>query len=185
MTPHHPLPPVPLARVELADLYELAQWLPPTAATLVRVLGPAAALALLQAWPGVTYPIPRHPDANANGARRWAALADVVGEAAMPALAAHWGGSALDVPVCRALLAQKRNTWIRAQFDVLVNPTGAAMSGNAAAQAISLALAQAGQPMTHRELERLINQPDDINSPPGGRRAQGQNPKQLDLFENN
>lgn len=150
----------PPAQVTLQDLEELAHLLPPTAHALVRCAGPAGAVALLQTWPGVLFPCPKHPQANAEGARRWAQIAEVAGEAAMPGLVAEYGGSLVDVPTCKTLLVEKRNRWIRARFDDLVNPHSGAMTAAAALREVAIALAQAGQPMTSRELEKIVNRSD-------------------------
>ena len=99
---------------------------------VLRVLGEPAAWALLSRWPGLSYPVPKYRDANAAGAQRWAELAALVGEAAMPALCGHWGGGELRVPICAALLAHKRQAWLCARFDALTSPHGAAMATHAA-----------------------------------------------------
>ena len=155
-TPHLP----PERHVTPDDLVHLAAWLPPTAATLIRLLGDLPALQLLRALPGVQIPVPLHRNANRGGARRWAMLASVVGEAAMPALVAHWGGSVLDVPVCRDLITEKRNHWIRGRFDDLAASAasgGTGLSAYGALQEINLALAQAGWPFTLREVQKVVN----------------------------
>jgi hypothetical protein len=142
--------------VEATDLVRHADWLPPSAHTLVRVAGAAAALHLMQQFPGVQFIVPRRRDANADGAARWQTLAAVVGEGAMPAIVAHYAPGVLDVPTCRELLLHKRNQWIRQRFDALT--AGAqALSAYGAAQAINLALAQAGWPMTLREVQKVVN----------------------------
>lgn len=150
----------PMRWVEAADLVRHAEWLPPTANTLIRVAGSTAALALMQQCPGVQFVVPKHPDANAAGAERWRQLAAIAGEAAMPAIAAEYAPGVLDVPTCRDLLLHKRNCWIRERFDALTaRPAGdgRSLSAYAAAQAINLALAQAGWPMTLREVQKVIN----------------------------
>lgn len=150
----------PPNRLEAADLEQLAHLLPPTAANLVRVAGTEAGLALLNRWPGVLYPVPKHADANAAGAARWAAIAAITGAQAMPAIAEHYGGSAIALPTCRSLLAEKRNRWLRARFDDLVDPHGPALPASAAVYELCLALAEAGQPMTYREVEKALARAD-------------------------
>lgn len=150
-----PVLPPPMV-VEEADIEPLGHLLPPTAAALIRCAGVKPALALLQRWPGVTVPCPKHADSNPAGARRWAQIAEVVGDEAMPAIAAHYGGSILDVPVCRVLLMEKRNRWLRARYDELTSARLAALSGSAAIYELNLALAEAGQPMTYRSIEQLL-----------------------------
>lgn len=143
--------------VEPADLRELAHLLPPSAVTLIRVAGEAPALALMQGWPGVLFNVPLRGDANRAGVARWRLLADAVGEAAMPALMAHYGGGLLEVPVCRDLILRKRNRWIRRRFDDLTSLQGPALSAWAAVQEINLALSQSGGPLTLREVQKVVN----------------------------
>lgn len=160
-TAQHP----PARQVELADLAPdsaHAALLPPSARTLVRVAGAGSALVLLQRCPGVQFVVPLRADANAHGRRRWQQLADVVGDAAMPAIAAHYAPGVLDVPMCTALLNAKRNAWIRARFDALTAPHARpACSAYAALQEINLALAQAGWPFTLREVQKVVNAPPE------------------------
>lgn len=156
--PTHTPPPAVLTE---ADLVELQHLLPPTALALVRCAGHGAAARLLATWPGVLYPCPKFPNANADGARRWAQLSEVVGEEAMPGLAAEFGGSFIDVPTCRSALVEKRNRWIRARFDALVDAVhGPGLSAIQAQREIAIALAQAGQALVSRELERVVNRAD-------------------------
>ena len=177
LPPVHTLPPAPtLERADLATLHHL---LPEGAKTLLRVLGEPAAWALLSRWPGLSYPVPKYRDANAAGAQRWAELAAVVGEAAMPALCGHWGGGELRVPICAALLAHKRQAWLCARFDALTSPHGAAMATHAAVRELGLALAEAGQPMSHRQIETALNQ--GATAAPAA--PPPTNPAQADLFD--
>lgn len=110
----------------------------------------------MRQWPGVQVPVPLGTS-NPQGAKRWADIAAVIGADAMPTIAAHWGGSVLDVPTCKDLLVEKRNRWVRDRFDHLVSAHGHALSAFQATAEICLALAQAGQPITHREVEKTIN----------------------------
>lgn len=149
--------------VEPADLVELAHLLPPSAVTLIRVVGAPAALALMQNRPGVLFTVPLRSDANPAGVARWRLLADAVGieviEAEMLALTAHYGGGVLEVPVCRDLILHKRNRWIRARFDQLTSLRGPALSAWGAVQEINLALSQSGWPLTLREVQKVVNAP--------------------------
>lgn len=177
MSTQHTPPP---RRIELLDLTELAHQLPPTGVELVRVLGAAPALALLQRWPGVqmVVPMPLHTYTgsaaawHAHAAARWVELEAVIGELAMPALVKRWGGLPLDVPICHLLLNEKRDRWIRRRFDALTTQPGK-LSAAKAMREISLELSEAGQPMTTREIGRTLDR-WDIQPP---RVTQG------DLFE--
>ena len=141
----------------------LAHLLPPSAAQLVAVLGVEAALALLNHYPGVQIPnVPKHPNANPNGARRWAMLADAMGESAMAALAKSHGGGGLDVPNCHALRTARRNAALRARFDQLGASEaagGEALSKNAAVELLVLAF----RPMTWRQVEVIVDSPSEAD----------------------
>lgn len=149
----------PHAPLTLADLNgPLAHLLPPTALGLVRAVGVDAALALLTRYPGVQMPnVPKHPDANPHGARRWAVLAEVMGEAGMRALAASHGGAGLDVPTCHALRVARRNAHLRERFDRLTAtpPKGDGLSKNRAVELLGLEMA----PMTYRQVEAVVDSP--------------------------
>jgi hypothetical protein len=136
----------------------LAHLLPASAVQLVRTVGADAALALLNHFPGVQIPnVPKHPNANPHGARRWAMLAEVMGEAAMAELAASHGGHGLDVPNCHALRTARRNAWLCQRFDALVAsaPAGQGLSKNAAVELLVLAFA----PITWRQVELIVDNP--------------------------
>ncbi|MCU0963566.1 MAG: hypothetical protein MUF08_00580 [Burkholderiaceae bacterium] len=158
-----------------ADLHELAHLLPPSAADLVRAVGQDAAAALMHRLAGVQLQVPRHRNANPAGARRWAQLEAVIGDAATEALARNHGGEVLDVPTCLALLVEKRNRWLRARFDWLTSSSGPGlpMSGRAAVYEIGIELVAAGRGMTYRQIERVLQEP--------GRHGAAAE-QQLDLF---
>lgn len=152
----------PLTEADLSG--PLAQWLPASAVQLVRALGVGAALALLNHYPGVQIPnVPKHPSANPHGARRWAALADVMGEDGMRTLAAAYGGGGLDVPNCHQLRVQRRNAHLRTQFDQLTAsaPAGQGLSKARAVEALVLALA----PITWRQVEQILDTPTPGTQP--------------------
>lgn len=168
----HPPPPPspsvqalpPARRLDAQALQDFAALLPPNARALRRQLGDdAALLLLLNSLPGAQLPIPKHPHANVHGARRWARYAELLGEPAMQALAAHWGGTLLDVPVCAQVLDAVRDRWLRARFDALTAPApqGPALSAYAALGELCEALAGAGQPLTFRHVQVIVNRSDD------------------------
>lgn len=147
----------PPRELNARTLAQVAHLLPPTAHALIRRLGAEAAVTLINTWPGVQLVVPRQPDANAAGARRWARYAELIGEEAMKALAAHWGGDVADVPVCVAALNEQRNRWLIARFDALTDPRGPALSTYRAFEELTLALAEAGQELTFREVQKAVN----------------------------
>lgn len=139
------------------SLQVLAHLLPPSATALVDALGPEPALALIRQLPGVQVVVPKHPNANAAGARRWQMLAAVVGPEAMPRLAAAYGGQMLEVPTCMAARIEQRNRWMRARFDELA---AAGSTKAVAVYELGLELAAAGWLVTHRQIERCVDQSD-------------------------
>lgn len=155
----------PPRQLTVASLDEVGHLLPPTARTLVRRLGVVTALALLNRLPGAQLPVPKGPGNNADGARRWARIAEVVGEAAMPAIAEHWGGDMLDVPLCLQALDEQRNRWMRRRYDELTSLRGPALSSYHALEELQLTLAEAGQPITFRVIQQIVcEQPDRAGS---------------------
>lgn len=139
-----------------ADIAEVGHLLPYTAAHLLRAIGEEAALALLNALPGVQMTVPKHAGHNPAGARRWAMLAEIAGREGMEKLAATFGGTVLEIPVCDEARKEARNRAIRAEFDRLTMA-----EGHSKAQAI-YELGLAHRPITYRQLEKIIDRPDAV-----------------------
>lgn len=135
------------------DVAAVGHLLPESAHELIRRLGVKSALALLNAWPGVYTQIPRRPDANAAGAKKWATIAGIIGEKATAALAAHWGGEILVIPMCRAARDEIRHRVMRAEFDKLTLEEGLSKI-----QAVQILGLQFG--MVYRQVEKVIDRPD-------------------------
>lgn len=150
---HHPM-----SDIRACDLTEFASLVPPSGRELLRLLGERAALALLNAWPGVQVPVPKRRDANAHGARRWAQIAAIVGDESMTALAAALGGNVMEVPTCNDLRIARRNHVVRQQFDELTAPHGGGLSKAAAVQELVLHHA----PITYRQIELILDQPSRV-----------------------
>lgn len=146
-----------LSAISASDLAALAAWVPPSGAELVRVLGVAAGLTLLNGLGGVQLWVPKGPCNNAAGARTWAYVARIVGEAAMLDLAREWGGQWLEVPTLDALRKERRNRAMRCQFDQLTAkaPDGAGLSKARAVQELCLHFA----PVTWRQVEAILDKP--------------------------
>lgn len=90
--------------------------LPPTARTLVRLVGWAGALALVREMPGARlYGIARGTTRAADA--RFARVSELVGERAARRLFEEFRGDVLEIPTCRGALVAARNRHIRAQFD--------------------------------------------------------------------
>ncbi|MBF5004714.1 Mor transcription activator family protein [Diaphorobacter caeni] len=126
--------------VEVQDFSDFSHLMPETALLLVQCMEIEATVALLNAWPGVEVKVPRFPNANPAGARRWAQLAALVGETAMQKLAALYGGTVLEIPLCSRVRLEKRNRNIRSEFDQLTAkpPTGEGLSKAEAVQEIGM-----------------------------------------------
>lgn len=153
----------PARRLTAASLATVGHLLPPTAQTLIRRLGAEAALALLNKLPGAQLPVPKGADNNEHGARRWARIAEVVGDALMPTIAEHWGGDMLDVPLCLQALDEQRNRWLRERYDELTSARGPALSSYHALEELQLVMAEAGQPLTFRVVQQIVcEQPDRV-----------------------
>lgn len=149
----------PAPHLTADDLVALGHLLPASARELVRCVGMNAALALLNDLPGVLMVVPKTATGNRHGAQRWQRLLELVGDDAMALLAAHYGGSALEINTCAALRTERRRRWLRTAFDTLT--TGpAALSKNQAVQELAIALARAGGPMSARGIETAIDSLD-------------------------
>jgi hypothetical protein len=158
----------PDLQVTVADLLALGHLMPPVATDMLRNLGPAATEALIRVWPGQELLVPKFPNANPAGARRWAQLEHVVGPQDMPALAAAYGGGVLRVPACKKLLDEKRARWIRQRFDEITatSSTGEpGLSRRSAVHEIVMALTLAHRGLTYRQVERAIDATDVTGEP--------------------
>ena len=138
------------------DFTNLDHLMPETAKLLAGCMGSEAAVALLNAWPGVAVKVPRFPDANSAGARRWAQMAAVVGEPAMRKLAALYGGTVLEIPLCSRVQQEKRNRVIRQDFDRFTSkpPVGIGLSKADAVQEIGMRYA----PISVRQIKSILSQ---------------------------
>lgn len=138
------------------DFTNLDHLMPETARLLVGCMGVEAAVALLNTWPGVEVKVPRFPDANPAGAKRWAQMAAVIGEPAMRKLAALYGGTVLEIPLCSRVQQEKRNRVIRQDFDRFTSkpPAGIGLSKADAVQEIGMRYA----PISVRQIKSILNQ---------------------------
>ncbi|MER2545915.1 MAG: hypothetical protein ABTS16_21180 [Candidatus Accumulibacter phosphatis] len=146
-------------RLTPEDCEAVRSLLPETALALIETIGAQAACTLLNERPGVTFVVPRHADANPAGARRWAELAELIGEPEMVALAARFGGEALSVPVCKAARDELRDRRMRALFDRLTQVEK--FSGRQAVYEVGLVFA----PITSRAVELICNRGDRSERP--------------------
>jgi hypothetical protein len=135
------------------DIEIVGHLLPPSAHVLIKHLGVAPALALLNTWPGVQFQMPRRPDANPAGAKKWKFIASIMGEEATGKLAAYAGGDVLEIPMCRAARDELRHRTIRAEFDALTLVEGISKS-----QAVQILGLKYG--LVWRQMEKIIDRPD-------------------------
>lgn len=136
--------------------------LPYTAQALIELIGVEAACALLEARPGCVLRVPKHPDKHPEGARRWAELAEIIGEDGMQRLAARFGGDILEIPTCAAARKELRDRMIRAEFDRLTMIEG--LSGARAIYEIGLKFA----PISSRAIELICGRGDAWGQAPQG-----------------
>jgi len=95
--------------IDLADL-------PKSAIDLVERYGMATAVSLIEAWPSIKFPVPVGKQNNLEGARRFAMLAEIVGEAKAEEIVAHCGGTDLYIPSCKTAIRMARNRQIVADY---------------------------------------------------------------------
>lgn len=136
---------------ELRSVWTL---LPYSAQQIMDCLGDEAAAKLLAARPGCQFLVPRHADRHPSGAKRWAELAAIVGDEAMEALAARWGGDVIEIPTCKTARDELRARAIRAEFDRLTVESG--YSGKQAVYEIGLKFA----PISSRAIELMCGRAD-------------------------
>lgn len=103
------------------ELYEL---MPPSAQTLVDVLGMNAALSLIERFGGLDYHVPK--SLHADSAKR---LAEVIGVSATKAFIHHYGGERVYINRCDSLRVYLRN---QAFFSAMLAKMEAGMSQTAA-----------------------------------------------------
>ena len=142
-----------------AALVEHAHLMPPTAQGLVSALGEELALRLMLALPGVQFVVPRDSQGTPAGQRRWMQLVEAVAEDGAQRVAQHFGGELLKVPACTLARRECRNRWMRKRFDELTTGTGELTKAGAVYE-LGLELAAQGQPMTYRQIEACVDQPD-------------------------
>lgn len=146
-----------LTQVTEQDLGDLVAWVPPGAAEMVRVLGARLAAKLITLWPGVALSVPMPDSRHASGMARRAELVAALGQEDAAALCAAWGGQVLLLPVMRSLLREKRQRWLRAEFDRL---SAQGLTRVRAVTVLGLRLAAAGQSMTSRQISSALDRAD-------------------------
>jgi hypothetical protein len=144
------------------DLQALVHLLPRTAAELISVVGVSDALALLNTMPGVTLTVPKREAQflPAVARRRWSLVTSLISETGAQSLARHMGGLPLQIATCHQLRVEKRNRWLRAQFDELTSASGGGLSRNQAVYELGVLLAEAfGECLSAGGIERALDTP--------------------------
>lgn len=138
----------------LTELARLPQF-PRSARELMRVAGQEAAAALITAWPGQEFDVPRRVGGgNPAGERQWDRLVEIVQYEAARRIVMHWGGQPLDIPNCKEVLWARAQDRIRADYDRLTGAEG--YSHRTAIFELGIAYGVVG-----RCIENVIKRPDN------------------------
>lgn len=123
--------------------------LPRSARDLIAQIGLPATVALIQAMPGIRFPVPCGEHNNPEGAARFAQLADVVGRDGALILVRNYGNDrGLYIPSCKKAILRARDRQIVADY-------GAGIT------VLDLALKYR---LSYRRIEDILNTP--ISPPP-------------------
>lgn len=91
--------------------------LPQSARDLITQIGLPATVALIQAMPGIRFPVPRGENNNPDGAARFAQLVEIVGYEATLILVRNYGDDrGLYVPSCKKAILRARDRQIIADY---------------------------------------------------------------------
>lgn len=141
-----------------SQLLDLGPLLPQSARDIIQVAGIDAAAQLMTAWPGQEFLVPKRENSNPRGARRYAMLAEIVGEPAARAIMAHWGGRFLIIPNCKEAIWARTQDHIRADFDLL---TGEGYSAREAVFELGIKYG-----VTGRCIDKVLSRPDSSAKDP-------------------
>ena len=141
----------------LLDLSRLPMF-PRTAADLVRVAGLEGAAAIISAWGGQEWPVPRRVGGgNPKGQRRYAHLCEVAGEPVAQRIIAWCGGARLQVPNCKEVLWSRNQDLIRTEFDALTS-----VHGYSSPEAVFELGIKYG--VTGKAIENVLKRPDNVKA---------------------
>lgn len=90
--------------------------LPQSALDLIALIDLPATFLLIDAIPGIKFPMPKGEDNNSSGAARFEMLVDIVGDEAARTLVKHYGGDDLYVPSCKKAIQLARDRQIVAEY---------------------------------------------------------------------
>lgn len=91
--------------------------LPESVKDLVGLLGWDRARQLIHEWGGIPFPVPRGPNNNAAGARRYAQLVEAIGEEGANLVISTYADETLVIPNCKQALSRARNRAMVAFYD--------------------------------------------------------------------
>jgi hypothetical protein len=138
---------------QLSALYRLPGF-PIFARELVRVAGLTAAAQLISEWGGQEFRVPAVVGGGSpKGERRWAQLAEVVGEEAAERMVRAWPGEVIYIPFCEAARGKALEARLKAEYDGL---TRQSYSHRDAVFALGTKYRK-----SYRSVERIVNRPDD------------------------
>ena len=122
--------------------------LPTVINEIIGIIGHGRAMSLVHEFGGQELRIPK-----TEGGDTWAALAEVIGEKAMVALAKHLGGGEpLYIALCQQALKQDRNRKMIARYDSLLRESHSSRG------AVSI-LVREFRPISYRQVEKIVNSP--------------------------
>lgn len=147
----------------MSGLNEVLHLLPETARTLIRLVGLTATMRLVEAWPGIKFPVSKNQ--RRDGAIRFEMLAEIVGVEAAETITRHFGGDVLNIPKCQDALRELQHRQIRAEFDSITREHTAVYA------VTQLALQHR---LADRTIWRILKQLDST--------VQAEGDKQLNLF---
>ncbi|WP_028536172.1 Mor transcription activator family protein [Paludibacterium yongneupense] len=139
--------------MKLDDVQHL---LPESARLLVRLIGLAKTMHLVNVLGGTSFPVALRK--SRQGEIRYEMLAEVVGVEAADILTHHFGGDMLYVPLCKAALRELFYREVRAEFDALTRDYSALYAVSSLASK---------HRMSDRQIWRVLKKLDAPSSAPG------------------
>ena len=122
--------------------------LPTVINEIIGIIGHGRAMSLVHEFGGQALRIPK-----TEGGDTWAALAEVIGEKAMVALAKHLGGGEpLYIALCQQALKQDRNRKMIGRYESLLK------QGHSGRGAVSI-LVREFRPISNRQVQKIVNSP--------------------------
>lgn len=131
------------------DLSSVQDELPEFVRLLIRILGVAVTVRLIERLGGTTFPVAKRR--SRQGEIRYELLVEVVGVEAADRMTEHFGGESLYIPNCAAAIRLLRDRDIRARFDALTREQSSVCATVRLAQQTGL---------SDRQIWRILKQAD-------------------------